>query len=84
MASRIVQVPMEDEEAQALAGVARRLGRSRAELIRTACRQYLDRLAEVDRDVAYEAGYRSIPEATELAETSAALAGTVLPREHWS
>lgn len=84
MASRIVQVPMEDEEAQALAGVARRLGRSRAEVIRTACRQYLDRLAEVEREVTYEAGYQRIPESTELAVASALLAGTVLPTDDWS
>lgn len=84
MASRIVQVPMEEEEARALAGAARRLGRSRAELIRAACRQYLLRLEQEEQELAYQAGYRGLPESEDVGSASVALAVAVLPPEDWS
>lgn len=82
--TKIVQVPMEEQEALALAGMARKMGTSRADLIRKACRAYLDRLAEMDLVRQYEEGYRRIPESSDLAETGASLAGEILPPEEWS
>lgn len=81
--NKVIQVPMEKELVQALDSWSQKLGWSRAEIIREACRRYLKRLEREELDRAYKAGYDRIPEEPTMALTQAALLGQVLPKEEW-
>lgn len=81
---KMVQVPMEAEEAEELASLARKLRISRADLIRRACRKYLEGLRRARLEQEYERGYRDTPEDGAIASVSAALAPSFLGHEDWS
>lgn len=81
---KVVQVPMEDHEADSLASLARSLRISRADLIRKACRRYVEGIHTARLDQEYEAGYRRTPEDPAVGTTSASLAPSVLSVEDWS
>ena len=74
---------MEEDLLAALDDAARREGRSRAELIRDACRIHLRRREEEEMDRVYMEGYRLIPEDSALSQALDALAAEVLPKEEW-
>ena len=79
---RIIQVPMAEQDAEELTIRARALQLSRADLIRRACRAYLDELKQAELEARYEEGYRRCPEELKVASASALLAGSV-PAEEW-
>ena len=83
MATKIVQVPMEDELRQQLDSLAEQQKKPRAEVIREACRRYLHRLQEEAWDRQDEEGYRRMPE--DVRELDGFLQGyaQVLPEEDW-
>lgn len=83
MATKIIQVPMEDELRQRLDSLAEQQKKPRAEVIREACRRYLRRLQEEEWDRQYEEGYRRMPE--DVRELDGFLQGyaQVLPEEDW-
>ncbi len=83
MSTRVIQVPMEKELLEALDLLSRAEGRSRADLIREACRLYLRRMEQERLDREYIEGYVRVPEGLALSEAQAALAGQVLPEEEW-
>ena len=80
---RIVQVPMEDRDAQELATLAKTLKMSRADLIRRACLRYVEQIRQAKLDSEYERGYREIPDDGALGLVSANLAGSFLCEEDW-
>ena len=81
---RIVQVLMQDQEAKDLASCAKALKISRADLIRRACRAYVDSIRNARLDRQYEKGYRDCPEEPSVAHASATVAASLLPAEDWS
>ena len=81
---KIVQVPMGEQEATELADFAKARQMSRADLIRQACRAYMERLRIDELDQQYELGYLKYPESATLGQTSASLAAEFLPSEDWS
>jgi metal-responsive CopG/Arc/MetJ family transcriptional regulator len=83
VSAKVIQVPIDQELSEALDSLSETEGRSRAELIREACRLYLRRLEEERLNREYVKGYVRIPEEPALGEAQAALAGRVLPKEKW-
>jgi len=81
---KIVQVPMDEKEAKELAALASGMRISRADLIRRACRKYVDELEEARLDAEYARGYREIPEDPAFGEACAALLAMTFPHEDWS
>lgn len=80
---KVIQVPMEKELVQALDTWSRKLDRSRADIIRDACRHYLKQVEREELDRIYREGYDLVPEEPIMALTQAALLGQVLPKEEW-
>lgn len=83
MTRKVIQVPMEADLLQALDSRSKQDGRSRAELIREACRHYLRRLEVEQLEQVYQDGYLRVPEGRELGEVQASLTAQVLPKETW-
>lgn len=80
---RVIQVPMEEELVQTLDSCSQKLGRSRADIIREACRRYLKRIEREELDRIYREGYDRLPEEPIMALTQAGLLAEVLPKEEW-
>ena len=80
---KLVQVPMGIELTNDLLELSKDTGESRAEIIRKACRYYLDSIKEKKKESIYIKGYKKIPEDTILAEASARLFSEVCDAEDW-
>lgn len=83
MTMKVVQVPMDQKLLKALQRQCRKERRSRAELVRDACRRYLKRLEDEEADRAYEEAYRRIPEDTAVGKSQVAMLARILPKETW-
>jgi len=81
--NKAIQVPMEQELVQALDSWSQRIGQSRAEIVRVACRQHLRQLEREQLDRIYKQGYDRLPEEPIMALTQAELLGQVLAKEEW-
>ncbi len=83
MNKKVIQVPIEDDLLGAIDEASRHEKRSRADLIRQACRDYLTRKRDELLDRRYEQGYKRVPEETAIGESQLALLGQVLSDETW-
>jgi metal-responsive CopG/Arc/MetJ family transcriptional regulator len=83
MTKTIIQVPIDKELLQALDKVSNELSKSRAELIRHACRRYLQETEEERLDRIYQDGYKRIPESAEIGESQLKILKHVWPKENW-
>lgn len=83
VAKKVIQVPMEEALVQMLDSWSQKLGRSRADMVREACRRYLKRVEHEDLDRNYREGYDRFPEEPIMAHTQVALIAEVLPKEEW-
>lgn len=81
--SRVIQVPMEEDLVRSLDSWSQKLGRSRADIIREACRRYVKRAEREESDRIYREGYDRVPEEPIMALTQASLLAQVLPKEEW-
>lgn len=82
MARRIIQVPVEEDLLDALDKISQKQKKARADVIRQACRRYLQQAESEELDELYRRGYEKIPE-EDWGETQVALLGHVLPNECW-
>lgn len=81
MAPKIVQVPMGDELREQLDRLSQAEGKTRAEVIREACKERLRR-ADIERlDSEYEEGYRRFPENATVADAMTAMAAGLWAEE---
>ena len=80
---KIIQVPVEIELLYSLDRLSARQGKARAELIREACKMYLTKIENEEKDKQYIRGYRKIPEDSAMSDAQAAVAGQVLAPEEW-
>ncbi len=80
---KIIQVPLDDRLLEELDEASRDLKRSRAAVIREACREFLRLLRERKLDELYEEGYRRIPDEAAIGEAQLRMAPQVLPKEDW-
>ena len=83
MSKKVIQVPIEDDLLEALDEASRSEKRSRADLIRLACRDYLRRRRSQTLDRLYQAGYERVPEDSAIGEAQVALLGQILGEETW-
>jgi metal-responsive CopG/Arc/MetJ family transcriptional regulator len=82
--NKVIQVPMDEKLLAALDRLSRGQKQPRAEIIRDACRKYIQRSQEEIWDTEYEEGYERLPETTELDEASLQLAAEGFdPEEKW-
>ena len=83
MVKKVIQVPVDMDLLAALDQVSRRQRKARADLIRKACRCYLEQVESEELDRLYRQGYERLPEEPKLGKAQIALAGEVLPEESW-
>ena len=84
MATKIIQVPMDERLLRAVTRSAKERQSTRAALIREACNDYLQRLSEEALERKYVEGYRRKPESPAVGKVGVKLAATVWPKEDWS
>lgn len=83
MVKKVIQVPVDEELLIALDRVSRKQQTARAELIRKACRRYLEQVEAEELDRLYQQGYERLPEEPELGQAQTTLAAEILPAESW-
>lgn len=86
MGRRNIHVTVEPELLQALDELSKREGTSRAEIIREACRMFVERSATPSPilGLSHDANiYGSFSESTEVGETQLAILKDILPGEEW-
>ena len=83
MKKTIIQVPVDNKLLDALKHESTKQNKTRSELIRLACQNYLKRLEQEELDRLYEEGYKKIPEATDIGEAQVAMLNEVINPEDW-
>ena len=83
MARKVIQVPVDEQLLNDLDSLSKRQHKARAELIRQACRRYLQQVEYEELDRLYRRGYEKTPEEPEVGETQVAMAGQFMPKESW-
>jgi metal-responsive CopG/Arc/MetJ family transcriptional regulator len=83
MNKTVIQVPMDKELLDELDNFSSSINKSRAEIIRQACRKFIKEMEEERLDRLYQEGYRRIPETTEMAESQVSMLKDILPEEKW-
>ncbi len=78
-----IQVAVDNDLLDALKHDSIKQNKTRSELIRLACQQYLKRLQEEELDRLYEEGYKKIPEDTDIGEAQVAMLNEVIKPEDW-
>lgn len=78
-----IQVAVDNKLLDDLKHESIKQNKTRSELIRLACQQYLKRLQEEELDRLYKEGYRKIPEETDIGKAQVAMLGEVLNKEDW-
>jgi len=80
---KVIQVPVDVDLLIALDQMSRRQRKARAEVIRKACRCYLEQVESEELDRLYQQGYERLPEEPKLGKAQIALAAEILPEESW-
>jgi predicted DNA-binding protein len=83
MAKKVIQIPVDEELLNALDQLSVKQSKARAELIRQACRRYLNQLESEELDRIYQQGYERFPEEPDAGKSQIALVGEIFPRESW-
>ena len=83
MVKKVIQIPIEDELLNALDRMSKRKQKARADLIRQACKRYLQQMESEELDELYQRGYERIPEEADCGEIQVTLLSHVLPAESW-
>jgi len=83
MSKIIIQVPVDEELLQRLDKLSKEQSKSRAEVIRHACRKFLKETEEERLDRVYQEGYERVPETPEMGEAQIKMIKKVWPKESW-
>ena len=83
MSKKVIQIPVDIELLDELDMFSVKQSKARAELIRQACRRYLDELKSEEMDKIYRQGYEKIPEDNGIGEAQAEILGKIIPAESW-
>ena len=78
-----IQVAVDNDLLNTLKHDSIKQNKTRSELIRLACQQYLKRRQEEELDRLYEEGYEKIPEDTDIGEAQVAMLNEVIKPEDW-
>jgi metal-responsive CopG/Arc/MetJ family transcriptional regulator len=79
----VIQVPVDKELLESLDNLSKRQRKARADIIRQACHQLLERLKQEELDELYRRGYQKVPEDVEIGEAQIRMVGKIIPREKW-
>jgi metal-responsive CopG/Arc/MetJ family transcriptional regulator len=80
---KVIQVPVDENLLFALDKLSKKQSENRSEIIRRACRHYLERMESEELDRVYQEGYKKLPEEAETGKAQAALVVEILPGESW-
>jgi len=80
---KTIQIALEDGLLKEVDQVIENRFDNRAEFISNACTFFLRYLHEQQLEQVYKKGYEQTPEALEMAEVSALLAGKIMEKENW-
>ncbi len=83
MVKKVIQVPVDEKLLTELDRVSKKQSEARSEIIRRACRQYIDQVESEEMDYQYQQGYRRLPEDTGVGKVQLLMVGEVLPEETW-
>ncbi len=83
MTKKVIQVPVDEGLLKDLDDLSKKQRKARSELIRQACRIYLQQAKQEEMDRLYQQGYEKIPEEAELGEVQVAVAGEIMSKESW-
>jgi len=83
MVKKIIQVPIDETLLHELDKLSGKQSKSRSEVIRQACQQYLTQMEFEELDKIYRQGYERIPEMGEIGEAQITITGEILPEETW-
>ena len=83
MVKKVIQVPVDEELLKDLDSLSKKQRKARAELIRQACRRYLQQVEYDELDKLYQQGYIRIPEEPEAGELQIVMSGEILSKESW-
>ncbi len=83
MVKKVIQVPVDEKLLTELDRVSEKHSEARSEIIRRACRQYLDQVESEEMDRQYQQGYWRMPEDAGVGEAQLLLTGEILPEETW-
>ena len=83
MAKKVIQVPVDEKLLTALDKLSRKQSQARSEIIRRACRHYLEQMESEELDKIYQQGYERIPEDAEIGEAQVSITGEILSGESW-
>jgi len=83
MVKKVIQVPVDEKLLTELDRVSKKQSKARSEIIRRACRQYIDQVESEEMDYQYQQGYRRLPGDTGVGKVQLLMVGEVLPEETW-
>ncbi len=83
MMKKIIQVPIDEKLLANLNAASKKARKTRSEIIRQACRDFLRQLEETRLDEVYRQGYLGQPEETEAGEAQVAMSAEVFSEEEW-
>jgi len=83
MVKKVIQVPVDDKLLTELDIVSKKMSEARSEIIRRACRKYLDQAESEEMDQKYQQGYRRLPEDTTVGEAQISITREILTEEAW-
>jgi metal-responsive CopG/Arc/MetJ family transcriptional regulator len=83
MSKIVIQVPIDEELLEQLAKMSKKKHSARAEIIRQACRHYLEKVEVEEKDAAYKESYRKIPESPAFGRAQVSMLKEVLSEEEW-
>jgi metal-responsive CopG/Arc/MetJ family transcriptional regulator len=79
----VIQVPVDKELLKSLDNLSKKRRKARADIIRQACHQLLERVKQEELDELYQQGYEKIPEYTGIGESQMTMVGKIIPEEKW-
>ena len=83
MSKTIIQIPTDVELLTALDKISGEQRKSRTEVIRHACRKYLQETEEGRKEQIYQEGYKRTLETPEIGESQIRMLKNVWPKEKW-
>jgi metal-responsive CopG/Arc/MetJ family transcriptional regulator len=83
MTKKVIQVPIDETLLHELDKISGKQSKSRSEIIRRACQNYLEQMESEELDKIYQQGYERNPEKVETGEAQVTIIDEILPKEIW-
>jgi len=83
MVKKVIQLVIDEELLKNLDALSRKKTKARSEIIRQACRKYLQQMKDEELDRIYQQSYIDLPEDPELGKAQEALMAEMHNKEQW-